>query len=129
MRPSIRFLLLFLLVLGVTEAASADALTLYTATYVEVAPPSAAESADLLRQYRAASRQDAGVLSVEVLQRIDRPNQFTILASWTDQPALEAHAASAAARELREKLRPLLASPNDERRHQGLSVGPARAAV
>ena len=129
MRSSIRLLLaLVMSALGVTPAAPAGAATFYTATYVEVVPPSTSQGAALLRQYREASGKDPGALSVEVLQRIDRPNQFTILAAWTDQQAFEAHAGSAPARDLREKLRPLLASPNDERLHQGLSVGPAPAA-
>ena len=125
MRPSIRLLLAFAMsALGVTPAVHAADATFYTATYVEVVPPSAAEGAALLRQYR----QDAGNLRFEVLQRLDRPNQFTILAAWPDQKAFEAHTAAASTRELRDKLRPLLASPNDERLHNALSVGPAPAA-
>ena len=129
MRSFIRLLLAFAMsALGVTPAAPADEATFYTATYVEVVPPSTAQGAALLRQYREASRKDAGNVRFEVLQRIDRPNQLTVLAAWTDQKAFEAHLAAAATREFRDKLRPLLASPNDERLHNGLSVGPTPAA-
>ena len=129
MRSGIRLLLgVAMSALGVTPAAPADAPTVYTATYVEVVPPSTAQGAALLRQYREASRKDRGNLRIEVLQRIDRPNQFTILAVWKDPQALEAHAAGAAAVELRAKLAPLLASPSDERLHHGLVVGAAPAA-
>jgi quinol monooxygenase YgiN len=129
MRLSIHLLLaLAMSALGMNPAAHAADATFYTATYVEVVPPSAVEGAALLRQYRQASRQDADNLRFEVLQRLDRPNQFTILAAWTDQKAFEAHAAAAPTREFRDKLRPLLASPNDERLHNALSVGPAPAA-
>jgi quinol monooxygenase YgiN len=106
--------------LGVTVAGADDPTTLYTATYIEVVPPATAQAAALLRQYRQASAQAAGNLRVEVLQRIDRPNQFVVLAAWKDQKALEANPAVAV---LREALRPLLASPNDERLHQALTVG------
>jgi quinol monooxygenase YgiN len=115
--------------LGMNPAAHAVDATFYTATYVEVGPPSAVEGAGLLRQYRQASGQDAGNLRFEVLQRIDRANQFTILAAWTDQKAFEAHGAAASTKEFRDKLRPLLASPSDERLHNALSVDPAPAAA
>jgi quinol monooxygenase YgiN len=128
MRPSIRLLLgVALSVLALTQAAHADDATFYTATYVEVVPPAEAQGAALLRQYLAASRKDPGNLRFEVLQRVDRPNQFVILAAWKDKQAFEAYAATAPAREFREKLQPLVASPNDERLHNGLSVGSAPA--
>jgi quinol monooxygenase YgiN len=109
--------------LGVTSPAHADSATFYTVTYVEVGPPSTAQGAALLRQYGDASRKEAGAVRVEVLQRIDRPNQFTVLAAWTEQKAFEAHQAAPATKEFHAKLQPLLASPNDVRLHHGLSVG------
>ena len=115
-------------VLGVTSAADADSATFYTVTYVEVVPPSTAQGVALLRQYGEASRKDAGAVRVEVLQRIDRPNQFTVLAAWTEQKAFEAHQAAPATREFHAKLQPLLASPNDLRLHHGLSVVAALTA-
>ena len=128
MRSFIRLVLgLAMSVLGVTSAADADGATFYTVTYVEVGPPSTAQGVALLRQYGEASRKDAGALRVEVLQRIDRPNQFTVLAAWTEQKAFEAHQAAPSTKEFHAKLQPLLASPNDLRLHQGLSVGTATA--
>jgi len=86
MRPFIRLLLGFAVsALGVTPTALADDATFYTATYVEVVPPSTAQGAALLRRYREAGSGDDGNLRVEVLQRIDRPDQFTVLAAWKDQ--------------------------------------------
>ena len=126
MRSGIRLLLgLAMSALGVTPAAPADDATVYTATYIEVVPPSTAQGTTLLRQYREASRKERGNLRIEVLQRIDRPNQFVVLAAWKDPEGLEAHAAAAAARDLRARLAPLLASPSDERVHHGLAVGAA----
>jgi len=111
-------------VLGVSPAAFADDPLFYTVTYVEVVPPSTAEGASALRQYGEASRRDPGARRVEVLQRIDRPSHFAVLATWNDQKAFEAHRAATAMTELRDKLQAILASPNDERSHQGLSVAP-----
>jgi quinol monooxygenase YgiN len=123
------------LVLGIAMAASsgaipadaADAL-LYTATYVEVVPPSASQAAQALQQYRQATGADPGALRMQVLQRTDRQSQFVILAAWKDQASLDAHGAGAAAKALRDALGPLLASPNDERVHTALSLGGGSAA-
>jgi quinol monooxygenase YgiN len=129
MRAFIRLWLgLAMSVLGVTSAADADSATYYTVTYVEVVPPSTAQGAALLRQYGEAGRKEPGAVRVEVLQRIDRPNQFTVLAAWTEQKAFEAHQAAPSTKELHAKLQPFLASPNDLRLHHGLSVGAAAAS-
>jgi quinol monooxygenase YgiN len=108
--------------LGVTPAAAADNATFYTVTYVEVVPPAAAQAAAAVRQYADATRKDPGAVRVESLQRVDRPNQFVVLAAWTEAKAFEAHQAGAATKAFQTTLQPLLASPNDLRLHQALSV-------
>jgi quinol monooxygenase YgiN len=107
------------------EAPLLDA-TFFTVTYVEVVPPSAAEGATLLKHYRDASCKDDGPVRFEVLQRLDRPNQFTVLAAWKNEQAFEAHLTTAHITELNRELAPLLAAPNDTRQHRGLAVGAAR---
>lgn len=99
----------------------------YAVTYVEVVPPSTDTGAAWLRRYREAVPADAGDRSIEVVQRIDRPSHFAILATWENQEAFDAHGMSASAVDLRSGLATLLASPNDERVHVGLSVGPRGA--
>jgi quinol monooxygenase YgiN len=111
--------------LGVTTAAAADNATFYTVTYVEVVPPAAAQAATAVRQYAEATRKDAGAVRVESVQRIDRPNQFVVLAAWTEAKAFEAHQAAASAKAFQTTVLPLLASPNDQRLHQALSVDAA----
>ena len=101
--------------------------TFFTATYVEVVLPSAAAAAALLGQYRDPSRSQDGALRLEVMRRVDRPNQLTVLAAWTDPGAFEAHLGTDHGRQLSEGLATMLAAPNDTRRHQRLSVGLARA--
>lgn len=123
MRSFIRLLLVLTMsVLGVSSLAEADGATFYTVTYVEVIPIATMPAVALLRQYGDASRTAPGAVRVEVLQRIDRQNQFVLTAAWTEQKAFEAHQAGPSTAEFLAKLEPLLAAPNDLRQHQGLSV-------
>jgi quinol monooxygenase YgiN len=114
--------------LGVTAAAAADSATFYTVTYVEVVAPAAAQAAGAVRQYAEATRKDAGAVRVESLQRIDRPNQFVVLAAWTEAKAFEAHQATAPTKAFQTTVLPLLASPNDQRLHQALAVDASTVA-
>jgi quinol monooxygenase YgiN len=98
----------------------------YTAAYIEVGPVLAKVGAGALSAYRKDARKDA--VSLEVFQRIDRPNQFVVLASWTDQKAFEAHSSAEPAKKLNEKLATMLAAPTDTRTHNALSVAPAKTA-
>src|ERR1700722_18551454 len=54
----------------------------YGVTYIEVTPSAEATAAGLMRQVAAASRKEAGNLRYEVLQGIERRNQFAILETW-----------------------------------------------
>ena len=108
-----------------SQPAQAQNATLYTVTYIEVGPVLAKVGAVALHAYRDAARKDAA--SLEVFQRIDRPNQFVMLGAWADQKAFETHSAGDAAKKLNEKLATMLASPTDTRQHNGLSVSPAKA--
>jgi quinol monooxygenase YgiN len=103
----------------------------YVVSYVEVMPVSATEAAALLRQYGEASRADAGLIGLEVLQQCGRPDHFAIVESWQDQQSFEAHGGSAHTRAMHEGLETLRSSPYDERLHQGFALGaapPARVA-
>jgi quinol monooxygenase YgiN len=100
----------------------------YVVAYVEVMPPSTAEAAALLRQHREASRTDAGLVRLEVLQQRHRTDHFAIVETWQDQKALEAHGSAAHTSALHERLQPLRTSPYDERLHQGLSLAATPAS-
>jgi quinol monooxygenase YgiN len=115
-------------------AAQAPDTTVYTATYVEVAPASERATISLLKEYGEASRAEKGHVSLDLLQQIDRPGHFVLLEAWTDQLAYDAHGTAAAAKMLVEKLQPIRVSPIDERPYKGLSVvskagDPTRQAV
>ena len=107
------------------EAAHAQGSMLYSVSYIEVGPVLAKVGATTLRAYRDAARKEAA--SLDIYERIDRPNQFVILGAWADQQAYDAHAKGDAAKKLNDKLATMTAAPTDTRFHQGLSVSPATA--
>ena len=118
-------------VLGFAQAAHAEEASdaaIYVVSYIEVMPSSTGAAAALFRQYREASRQDAGNLRLEVLQQSGRPDHFVLVAMWQDQPALEAHGMAAHTTQVRAKLQPLRVSAYDERVHKGLAIGAMLAA-
>ena len=99
----------------------------YAVTYIEVEPARADASRRLLARYRDALK-DKGPLAFAVFEQIGRPNHFAIVEQWPSAKAREDNAASAASREFRAALAPLLIAPYDERPHFALSTG-TRAAT
>ena len=105
-------------------AQAPDGQPAYGVTYIEVTPSAETTAAGLLRQVAAASRKEAGNLRYDILQDIERRNQFAILETWSDMKAIEAHGAGAAMKQFREKLDPLSTGYLDERLDTGIDVGP-----
>jgi quinol monooxygenase YgiN len=101
--------------------------TAYVVTYIEVAPSAQGDVAGLLKAVAAASRTEPGNERYDVLQRIDRENQFAILEAWTDLKAAEAHLSGAALKQFKEKLKPVEISFYDERPSNGIAVAPSPA--
>jgi quinol monooxygenase YgiN len=101
----------------------------HVVTYIAVAPSAAAEAetASLLRRVAGASRKEAGNLRYEVLQQIDRRNQFAILETWSDGKAFEAHGGGPAMKEFHGHLDPLRIGSYDQRPVTGIDVGPGPA--
>jgi quinol monooxygenase YgiN len=99
----------------------------YAVTYLEVVPSAKGEAASLIKEAAAASRKEPGNLRYEVLQQVDRPNQFAILETWSDLKALEAHDGGAAMTAFRDKLKPLRSGPYDERPSVPISVAEGAA--
>ena len=106
------------------SAALAQTATFFTVTYIEVGPRMARSAVPALRAYRSAAAKEA--TAFEVLQRIDRPNQFAVLGAWADQKAYETHAGGEAAKAMNEKLSRVLVAPSDTRQHNGLAVAPGK---
>lgn len=105
-------------------AQTAGTQSAYAVTYITVAPSAATEAAGLLRRVAAASRKEAGNLRYEVLQQIDRRDQFAILEAWSDAKAFDAHGGGPAMKEFRGHLGPLSAGFYDQRPLTGVDVGP-----
>jgi quinol monooxygenase YgiN len=88
--------------------------TVRVVTHVDIGG-GAAGAPQILLRLAEASRREPGCLRFDVLQHTTRANHFTVIESWTDPSALEAHAAAAHTREYRDALQPLSGSPLDER--------------
>src|SRR5262249_42091536 len=116
-------------VLGFAQAARADEasdMAVYVVSYIEVMPSSQGEAAALLKQYRDASRKDAGNMRLEVLQQSGRPDHFARVEMWQHQKVFEAQGTAAHTAQLRDKPQPMRVSPQDERVHKGPAVSPPR---
>jgi quinol monooxygenase YgiN len=94
----------------------------YVVTYFDVAPPAAAQSADLARYYADMSRKEAGNVAYQLLAEIGRRNRLAILETWRDKQAYEADGAAASRSEFGSKLQPLLISGTGARVLSGFSV-------
>jgi quinol monooxygenase YgiN len=94
----------------------------YVATYVEVLPTAIKDGSALLKQYRDATRKDAGNQRAEVVQESNRPTRFVVMTIWGDQKAFEAHGKAAHTAQFRDKLKSAHAAPYDERVGSGMAV-------
>ena len=72
----------------------------------------------MLRRLAEASRKEDGNLRFDVVQHMMRANHFTVIETWRNQQALDAHAAAAHTRQYRDELQPMTGSPLDERVHK-----------
>jgi quinol monooxygenase YgiN len=100
------------LTLGAARTVPASAI--YVITHVDVGGPAGALP-DLLRRLADESRKEGGNLRFDVLLHTMRANHLTVIESWKDQKALDAHAAAPHTKQYRDALQPLLGSPLDER--------------
>jgi quinol monooxygenase YgiN len=82
-------------------------------SHVDVAPNPAV--APMLARLADTSRQEAGNLRFDVLQHTMRANHFTVIETWKDQAALDAHVSAPHTRQYRDEILPLTGSPLDER--------------
>ena len=63
---------------------------------------------------------EAGNVSYEVLQQVNRGNHFTVLEAWTNRKALDGHVMAAHTREFRGKLTPIAGALYDEQIYKAL---------
>jgi quinol monooxygenase YgiN len=84
-------------------------------SYIDVALPAAATTADLLRQMAQSARRAHGLVRYDVLRRLAPQNEFAIVEVWKDQQSRAAHVEDASIARLRAGLDPLLVAPLDAR--------------
>jgi quinol monooxygenase YgiN len=116
------FIAILMATAALLPSAHAQGSALYLATYVEVMPNAVAPGTALLMQYRDASSKEDGNLRIKALAEIERPNRFVVVEAWRDKAALEAHGQSAATSKFRDKLKPIVDAPYDERINNALYV-------
>ena len=126
----LRFVFAFVIATAATMPAvqAQDAAVIYVVSYFDTQPSAKGEVGALLKGYRDAARKESGNLRAEVLQNEARPGQYVVATAWKDQQALDAHTAAATTKDFREKIKAQRISPQDDRVHTGLSVGPIASA-
>ena len=104
--------------LGSSPAGTNDR-AIYVLTHVDIGGQGT-NAAELLKRLSDASRKEEGAIRFDVLQHAMRANHFTVIESWQNQKALDAHAAAAHTRQYRDGLGPIAGSPLDERLYKAI---------
>jgi quinol monooxygenase YgiN len=120
-------LLFSTLILG-AQAPSADT-SAYAVAYVDVMPASKTAAVNAFKQYRDASRKEEGFVRFEIFEQAGRPGHLSVLETWANPKAMDAHAAGAAAKEWRAKLDPIRLTDYDQRPYKTLTSSPSSAAA
>ena len=82
-------------------------------SHVDVTPDP--RVADMLKRLAEDSRKEDGSVRFDVVQHMMRANHFTVIETWQNQKAFDAHVAAAHTKQYRDQLQPLTGSPLDER--------------
>lgn len=109
-------------------AASPPLSAVYVTTFVEVIPGSANAAAADLRDYRAATRRERGLLESDVYQEAGWPSRYFANEVWQDMAAYDAHRNGAARSTLADRLKPIEFGPPDARVHYAHFVSEKTAA-
>ena len=92
----------------------------HVVTHVDTIPAPGSDPSAMLKSLAEKSRAEAGNLRFDVLQHQMRRNHFTIVESWENPAAADAHAAAAHTKQYRLDIQPLSGSPLDERTFRGV---------
>jgi len=82
-------------------------------SHVDVTPDP--RVAEMLKRLAEASRKEEGSVRFDVIQHTMRANHFTVIETWQNQKAFDAHVAAAHTKQYRNDLQPMTGSPLDER--------------
>lgn len=100
--------------------------TFFTVTYIEASPKDTRQATALLRNYITAGRKDDGNVGLELVKGIHRPSWFVVVGAWKDQKAFDSHVAAAHSKDMNDKIKSVIAAPNDTRQHTALSFAAAQ---
>jgi quinol monooxygenase YgiN len=112
-----------------TPATSAPLVATDRVADFEVAPSEVNRTMTMLKAYRQGTQKTAGVVRVQVLQQIGRPNFFALAEKWSEGASLQAHLMSTDNKKLRDELQSVLISPFDERLLAAVTAQPANRAA
>lgn len=102
---------------GSEAALSSHAITLLV--HVDVLPPFVADYDRILQRYTEGTRAESGLQRLDILQTLPpHTNHFTVVESWIDAAAWQAHQKAATAQAYREGLAPMLGALYDERAYR-----------
>ena len=121
-----RRLLLFLICAAVLVAETTSDSAAYSVAYFEILPASRAVAIAAMKQYREASRKDAGFRRIELFEQVGRPGHFCVIETWASSKDLDAHDSSATAKDFHNHLDSLRLSDYDQRPYKALSLGNTR---
>lgn len=93
---------------------------IYAVTHVDIIPPKKDEGIAAAKELAAPSRKEDGNLRYDVLQQTSRPNHMTLVETWSNMKAVEAHEVSSFMKKYREGLTPMSGSLYDQRLYRVL---------
>jgi quinol monooxygenase YgiN len=93
---------------------------IHVVAHVDTVGGGQADAPGLLGRLAEASRKEQGCLRFDVLQHTMRANHFTVIETWQNQKAFDAHVAAAHTKQYRDELQPMTGSPLDERVYKAI---------
>jgi len=103
-------------VLTVASASAAgNDQAIHVVAHVDTVGGPQVDAPGLLNRLAEASRKEQGCLRFDILQNATRLNHFTVVATWQNQKALDAHEAASHTKQYRDVIQPMSGSPVDER--------------
>jgi len=93
---------------------------IHVVAHVDTVGGAQTDAPGLLTRLAEASRKEQGCLQFDVLQHTTRANHFTVIETWENRKALDAHAAAPHTKLYRDRLQPMSGSPLDERLYKAV---------
>jgi quinol monooxygenase YgiN len=97
------------------RSGSASIQSIVVVSHVDTLPSPQTDVPGLLKRLAEMSRGDEGNIRFDVVQHTTRANHFTVIETWRNPKALQAHAEVAHTRQYRDTLKTMAGSPLDER--------------